>query len=296
VAFDETAPCSHDVFECAGDNEMDESIFVDEGLQDIDGVEDKPLLLSTSSPEPVGASTLEAEAPQATTSSTIAVEASRVEGEIISEQGAPSHIQKVHRPQQIIGNMNKRVTHSSRSAHLSCFTNTLFVALFEPQDVGHALSDSSCDGDITNMDTPIVAYDSKVKLSFSIIMFNTCDEWMLHHVMCSMSFKEVLTWIKEGVDHAWKGWIMKHLDWGPNTCAPYTSTRLIQIPGIVRTKIVTEITYGLRFGRSLYGWKDKRITFPMDLVSRPNTFLLHGKRRTHEAYRTVRVLSCHILA
>jgi hypothetical protein len=27
--------------------------------------------------------------------------------------------------------------------HLSCFTNTLFVALFEPRDVGHALSDLS---------------------------------------------------------------------------------------------------------------------------------------------------------
>jgi hypothetical protein len=35
------------------------------------------------------------------------------------------------------------VTHSSRSAHLSCFLNTLFVAIFEPRDVGHALSDSS---------------------------------------------------------------------------------------------------------------------------------------------------------
>jgi hypothetical protein len=35
------------------------------------------------------------------------------------------------------------VTHSSRSAHLSCFLNTLFVALFEPRDVGHTLSDSS---------------------------------------------------------------------------------------------------------------------------------------------------------
>jgi hypothetical protein len=35
------------------------------------------------------------------------------------------------------------VTRSSRSAHLCCFSNTLFVALFEPQDVGHALSDSS---------------------------------------------------------------------------------------------------------------------------------------------------------
>jgi hypothetical protein len=35
------------------------------------------------------------------------------------------------------------VTRSSRSAHLSCFSNTLFVALFEPRDVGHTLSDSS---------------------------------------------------------------------------------------------------------------------------------------------------------
>jgi hypothetical protein len=34
------------------------------------------------------------------------------------------------------------VTHFSGSAHLSCFSNTLFIALFEPQDVGHALSDS----------------------------------------------------------------------------------------------------------------------------------------------------------
>ena len=33
------------------------------------------------------------------------------------------------------------------------------------------------DEDITNMDTPtVVAYDSKVKLFFSIIIFNTCDE------------------------------------------------------------------------------------------------------------------------
>jgi hypothetical protein len=82
------------------------------------------------------------------------------------------------------------------------------------------------DEDITNMDTPtVVAYDSKVKLFLSIIIFNTCDEGMLHHDMCSLSFIEILTWIKECVDHAWKGWIMKHLDWGPNTSAPYASTR-----------------------------------------------------------------------
>jgi hypothetical protein len=57
--------------------------------------------------------------------------------------GAPSHIQKAHPPQKIICNLNERVTRSSRSAHLSCFTNTLFVARFEPQDIGHTLSDLS---------------------------------------------------------------------------------------------------------------------------------------------------------
>jgi hypothetical protein len=32
VTFDETAPCPRDVFECAGVKEMEESIFVEEGL------------------------------------------------------------------------------------------------------------------------------------------------------------------------------------------------------------------------------------------------------------------------
>jgi hypothetical protein len=47
--------------------------------------------------------------------------------------------------------------------------------------------------------------------------------------MCSMSVTEVLIWIKEGVDHAWKGRIMKHLDWRPNTSGPYASTRSDEI-------------------------------------------------------------------
>jgi hypothetical protein len=122
---------------------MEESIFIDEGLQGVDGDEDEPLLPSTSSPEPVPASTLEAEAPHATTSATAAVEVSRVEGEIVSEREAPSHIQSRHPPHQMIGNLDERVASFSRSAYLSCFSNTLFVALFEPLDVGHALSDSS---------------------------------------------------------------------------------------------------------------------------------------------------------
>jgi hypothetical protein len=85
VTFDKTAPCPHDVFECEGDKEMKESIFIDEELQGFDGDEDEQLFHSTSSPELVPTSTLEAEAPQATTSSTVALEASQVEGEIISE-------------------------------------------------------------------------------------------------------------------------------------------------------------------------------------------------------------------
>jgi hypothetical protein len=143
VTFDETAPCPRDVFECAGDKEMEKCIFVDEELQDFDGDEDDPLRPSTSSPKFVPASPLEAEAPQATISFTAAVEVSRVEGEIIFKSGAPSHIQKAHPPQRIIGTLNERVTRSSGSANLSYFTNILFVALFKPRDIGHALSDSS---------------------------------------------------------------------------------------------------------------------------------------------------------
>jgi hypothetical protein len=80
VTFDEMTPYPHDVFDCAGGKEMEEGIFVDEELQGFDGDEDEPLHPSTSSPELVPASTLEVEAPQATTSSTTTVEASRVEG------------------------------------------------------------------------------------------------------------------------------------------------------------------------------------------------------------------------
>jgi hypothetical protein len=32
VTFDETAPCPRDVLECVGNNEMEDIIFVDEGL------------------------------------------------------------------------------------------------------------------------------------------------------------------------------------------------------------------------------------------------------------------------
>jgi hypothetical protein len=58
VTFDETASYPHDVFECAGDKKKEESIFVDERLQGVNGDEDEPLLSYTSSPEPVPTFTL----------------------------------------------------------------------------------------------------------------------------------------------------------------------------------------------------------------------------------------------
>jgi hypothetical protein len=89
VTFDETATCPLDVFECAGDKEGDESIFINEGLQGVDSDEDEPLLSSTSSFEPVPASTLEAEAPYATTSSTSVLEALRIGGRSSLSQVLP---------------------------------------------------------------------------------------------------------------------------------------------------------------------------------------------------------------
>jgi hypothetical protein len=44
VTFDESAPCSCDVFKCVGDKEIEENIFIDEELQSFNDDEDEPLL------------------------------------------------------------------------------------------------------------------------------------------------------------------------------------------------------------------------------------------------------------
>jgi hypothetical protein len=63
VTFNKTAPCPCDVLECAGDKEMEESIFVDEEPQGFNNDEDEPLLPSKLSLKLVPTSTLEAKAP-----------------------------------------------------------------------------------------------------------------------------------------------------------------------------------------------------------------------------------------
>ena len=45
------------------------------------------------------------------------------------------------------------------------------------------------DEDITCLDTTILAtFDSQVKQSFTMIVFDTFDELMMHHDVCSLSF------------------------------------------------------------------------------------------------------------
>jgi hypothetical protein len=76
VIFDETTPYPRNVFECAGDKEIEKNIFIDEELQGFDDDKDESLLSTISSAELVSAFTLKTEAPHTTTSSTVVVEAS----------------------------------------------------------------------------------------------------------------------------------------------------------------------------------------------------------------------------
>jgi hypothetical protein len=120
---------------------------VDEEHDDADWV----ALEQTPSATPVEpASTTTADGPDPTPSTTWGllepalaeaggVEAA-VEGEATYSREAPQHIQRHHPPQQMIGELHKRVTRS-RSQQISHFTHSAFVATFEPRDVGHALSD-----------------------------------------------------------------------------------------------------------------------------------------------------------
>jgi hypothetical protein len=63
-----------------------------------------------------------------------------VEGEKTSSREAPRHIQRRHPPQTMIGDISQHVTRS-RSYEISHFAHSAFVANFEPQNVGHTLSD-----------------------------------------------------------------------------------------------------------------------------------------------------------
>ena len=151
VTFDETVPCSSPVFESAGDEEMNKSIFVEEEQDDADWGDPEP----TPPAAPVDpATTTSVDGPTATSSTTwgpydqapqlvpAAPEGApaAVEGEASSSREAPRHIQHRHPPSTMIGNINERVTRN-RSYEISHFAHSAFVANFEPKEVVEALTD-----------------------------------------------------------------------------------------------------------------------------------------------------------
>ena len=95
VTLDESTPFASFVFECADDQEMSESIFVDGDLPAFGDDEDDPLLHSiTPALELAPASSTPAEVPAASTSISTAFKPAPAafEGEIISQCEAPQHI------------------------------------------------------------------------------------------------------------------------------------------------------------------------------------------------------------
>ena len=61
-----------------------------------------------------------------------------VEEEATSTREAPRHIQRRHPPQQMLGDLNERVTRSKVTS-IAGFAHSAFVASFEPKDIGHVL-------------------------------------------------------------------------------------------------------------------------------------------------------------
>ena len=68
----------------------------------------------------------------------------------------------------------------------------------------------------------------------------------------------------------------------------------IRIRGTVHTKIITQVTHQLRFRRSLYGWKHRRISFPTEPIQIPS--VSKGNIETMRRTESVTLLRYHIFA
>jgi hypothetical protein len=138
VTFDETQPCSSSIFECAGDDEVGKKISEDE---EDDAGEDDGEAPTTHVPSTSTTMTTVQDGPSPTPTmiQQDQVEAA-AEGEVVSKQEAPRHVQVDHLPSRIIGNINER-TRRSRSRNASHFAHSAFVATFEPKDIGQTLYD-----------------------------------------------------------------------------------------------------------------------------------------------------------
>ena len=142
------------IFEVVGNDELGTSIFEDEEEEAADGDAEAttrvvdPAITATSSddddgPDPTTSTSrgLIEEVTQATPAALEETPA-LVEEEATSTREAPRHIQRRHPPQQMLGDLNERVTRSKVTS-IAGFAHSAFVASFEPKDIGHALSDSN---------------------------------------------------------------------------------------------------------------------------------------------------------
>jgi hypothetical protein len=137
VTFDETQPRSQLVFECAGDDELGEDIFQEEEHEHGNDEDDR-VVPAVEHVHTTSTTVVDDPSPTPTTINQDRGEAT-VEGEVASRREPPRRVQVDHPASRIIGDMNEHTTWS-RVWNNSHFAHVAFVATFEPQDIGHALS------------------------------------------------------------------------------------------------------------------------------------------------------------
>jgi hypothetical protein len=138
VTFDETQPRSQLVFECAGDDELGKEIFQEEE-HELGDDEDGGVMPSAEHLPTTSTTVVDGPSPTPTMTNQDQGEAI-VEWEVASRREPPRRVQVDHTASRIIGDMNERTTRS-RVRNNSHFTHVVFVATFEPTDIGHALFD-----------------------------------------------------------------------------------------------------------------------------------------------------------
>ena len=143
VTFDETAPCTNTVFECAGDDELGMDLFKEEEVEDEPGAPAP----TAAAPGPLAESSDDDDGPMPTASTTVEFPAPAHGGpaedtrEVTSEAHPSQQVQRDHPSTQIIGDLHTRVSTRSRFNSLAVIAHSLFVSSFEPKDIRHALSD-----------------------------------------------------------------------------------------------------------------------------------------------------------
>jgi hypothetical protein len=129
VTFDETQPRSQLVFECAGDYELGEEIFLEEEHEHGDD-EDGGVVPPAEHVPTTSTTVVDGPTPTPMTTNQDQGEAV-VQGEVASRREPPRRVQVDHPASRIIGDMNERTTRS-RVQNNSHFAHAAFVATFEP--------------------------------------------------------------------------------------------------------------------------------------------------------------------